>query len=77
MVAKRYIITIFTAFFHISSIAQNSFFDEIHLMDYQRNFQLTYDTSRKMVNSFMIRSTSTFQHIQDKVDKKSKILSNP
>ncbi len=72
MVAKRYIITIFTAFFHISSIAQNSFFDEIHLMDYQRNFQLTYDTSRKMVNSFMIRSTSTFQHIQDKVDKKSK-----
>jgi hypothetical protein len=72
MVVKRYIVIILTAFLHISSNAQNSFFDEIHLMDYQRNFQLKDDSNKIIENSFMIRSTSVFQHIQNKFSKKSK-----
>lgn len=56
----------------ISLHAQNSFFDEIHLMDFQRNAQLINDSNRKIEHSFMIRSTSQFQNLQSTQNKKSK-----
>jgi hypothetical protein len=72
MVVKRYIGILLIAFSHISLNAQNSFFDEIHLMDYQRSFQLKNDSTRIIDNSFMIRSTSAFQNIQNRFSSKSK-----
>lgn len=72
MVVKRYIAIILIAFLHISSNAQNSFFDEIHLMDYQRDLQLKNDSTKRIENSFMIRSTSAFQDIQKRFINKSK-----
>jgi hypothetical protein len=74
MVVKRFII-IFTIIFSYNSVsAQNSFFDEIHLMEYQRNLQLKNDSTKRIENSFMIRSTSTFQNIQNKFIKKPKSI---
>jgi hypothetical protein len=47
--------------------AQNSFFDDIHLMDYQRSKQLLNDSNGVVTNSFLIRSTSSFQFLQSKL----------
>jgi hypothetical protein len=72
MVVNKYILIVLIVFLNKSSIAQNSFFDEIHLMDYQRNLQLKNDSSKRIENSFMIRSTSAFQDIQNRFNSKSK-----
>lgn len=72
MVVKRVIIILYILFSYFRMSAQNSFFDEIHLMDYQRNLQIIYDSTKKIDNSFMIRSTSAFQNIQYRFNKKSK-----
>lgn len=51
------------------TFSQNSFFDEINLMDYQRILQLKDDSSNRFENSFMIRSTGIFQNIQNRFNK--------
>lgn len=72
MVVKKYIIFIFLIFCYSTSIAQNSFFDDIHLMDYQRTKQLLNDSNEIITNSFLIRSTSSFQYLQNKLSGTSK-----
>ncbi len=74
MVVKRYIVIILITFIHICSNAQNTFFDEIHLMYYQRNLQIKNDSNKRIENSFMIRSTSAFQNIQNRFNSKTKKL---
>ena len=67
MVAKKiFFILIFFFSLYVSK-AQNSFFDDIYLMDYQRNKQLLNDSNGAIVNSFLIRSTSSFQFLQAKL----------
>ncbi len=72
MVVKRCIVVGIIIFSYISSNAQNSFFDEIHMMDNQRNLQLKNDSTKRIENSFMIRSTGAFQHIQNGLNSKPK-----
>ena len=67
MVVKKCILFIFIFFCYFTSTAQNSFFDDIRLMDYQRNKQLLNDTNGVITNSFFIRSTSSYQFIQAKL----------
>jgi hypothetical protein len=67
MVIKKYIFFIFLSLCYFISSAQNSFFDDIHLMDYQRNKQLLNDSNGVISNSFFIRSTSSFQFLQSKL----------
>jgi len=67
MVAKKFISFTFIFFCYFTSNAQNSFFDEIHLMDYQRNKQLLNDSNAVITNSFLIRSTSSYQFLQAKL----------
>ena len=66
MVIKKSIFFIFLFCYFISN-AQNSFYDDIHLMDYQRTRQLLNDSNEAITNSFLIRSTSSFQFIQSKL----------
>jgi hypothetical protein len=72
MVIKKSFIFCATFFYCFNGIAQNSFFDEIHLMEYTRTKQLLDDSNRKIANSFLIRSTSSFQYIQSKLSGTSK-----
>ena len=72
MVEKKFIIFIFSFFCYFMGFAQNSFFDDIHLMDYQRTKQLLNDSNGDINNSFLIRSTSSFQFIQSKLKGTSK-----
>ena len=67
MVVKKSLFFIFLFLCYYTSFAQNSFFDEIHLMDYQRNKQLLNDSNGVITNSFFIRSTSSFQFLQSKL----------
>ena len=67
MVAKKVIFFTILFFCYFMSFAQNSFFDDIHLMDYQRNKQLLNDSNGVITNSFLIRSTSSFQFLQSKL----------
>jgi hypothetical protein len=67
MVIKKASIFIFILFCYFISNAQNSFFDDIHLMDYQRTKQLLNDSNGFITNSFLIRSTSSFQFLQSKL----------
>ena len=67
MVVKFFTIFIFLFFCYSTSIAQNSFFDDIHLMDYQRAKQLLSDSNGVITNSFLIRSTSSYQFLQSKL----------
>ena len=67
MVVKKYIFFIFLSLCYFISSAQNSFFDDIHLMDYQRTKQLLNDSNGIITNSFLIRSTSSFQFLQSKL----------
>jgi len=71
MVIKKTFIFIFI-FFYFKSIAQNSFFDEIRLMDYQRNIKLLNDSNDLIKNSFFIRSTSSFQYLQSNFTNRTK-----
>jgi hypothetical protein len=72
MVVKRILFLIICLISSKWVIGQNSFFDEIHLMDYQRNLQLNDDSSKRIDNSFMIKSTSTFHNIQNRFNQKPK-----
>ena len=67
MVVKKITINIFLFFCYSICIAQNSFFDDIHLMDYQRTKQLLSDSNGVITNSFLIRSTSSYQFLQSKL----------
>ena len=67
MVVKKLLYFIPLFFCYFISSAQNSFYDDIHLMDYQRTKQLLNDTSGVITNSFFIRSTSSFQFLQSKL----------
>ncbi len=67
MVVKKFILFTFLFFCYFISNAQNSFFDDIHIMDYQRTRQLLNDSNGVVTNSFMIRSTSSFQFLQSKL----------
>jgi hypothetical protein len=67
MVAKKTFYIFIFLFCLIHSKAQNIFFDDIHLMDYQRNKQLLNDSNAVISNSFLIRSTSSYQFLQAKL----------
>ena len=67
MVIKKLLFLLFLLFYYFNSIAQNSFYDDIHLMDYQRTRQLLYDSNEAINNSFLIRSNSSFQFLQSKL----------
>jgi len=67
MVVKKFIFFVFLFSCHYISNAQNSFYDDIHLMDYQRTKQLLNDSNGVINNSFLIRSTSSFQFLQSKL----------
>ena len=67
MVVKKLLFFTFTFFSYFISNAQNSFFDDIHLMDYQRTKQLLNDSNGVITNSFFIRSTSSFHFLQSKL----------
>ena len=67
MVVKKLIIFNVLLFCYFISYTQNSFYDDIHLMDYQRTRQLLNDSNGVITNSFLIRSTSSFQFLQSKL----------
>jgi hypothetical protein len=67
MVDKKFIFFVFFFFSYFISTAQNSFFDDIHLMDYQRTRQVLNDSNGGINNSFLIRSTSSYQFLQNKL----------
>ena len=72
MVIKKLITFTILFFSYFISIAQNSFYDEIHLMENQRTKQLLYDSNGIINNSFFIRSTSTYQFLQSKLNGTTK-----
>ena len=74
MVAKKTFFIFLFLFSLFVSKAQNSFFDDIHLMDYQRNKQLLNDSNAVITNSFLIRSTSSYQFLQAKLKGTTKDL---
>ena len=74
MVVKRILFLIICLISSKWGIGQNGFFDEIHLMDYQRNLQLKDDSSKRIENSFMIRSTTAFQNIQNSFNKNTESI---
>ena len=67
MVVKKSIFFIFLFSCYFTGFAQNSFYDDIHLMDYQRTRQLLNDSNGVVTNSFIIRSTSSYQFLQSKL----------
>ena len=72
MVGKKVIFIIIILLYYFTSYAQNSFYDDIRLMDYQRTRQLLYDSNAVITNSFLIRSTSSYQFLQSKLKGTSK-----
>ena len=50
MVVKKFILFTFLFFCYFNSSAQNSFYDDIHLMDYQRTSQLLNDSNGDIIN---------------------------
>ena len=72
MVVKKGMFISILFFCYLNSSAQNSFFDDIRIMDYQRNKQLLNDSNGVITNSFLIRSTSSFQFLQSKLKGTSK-----
>jgi hypothetical protein len=72
MVIKKVLIYIYLFFYYTTCSAQNIFFDDIHLMDYQRTNQLLNDSNGVVTNSFLIRSTSSFQFLQSKLSGTTK-----
>lgn len=65
MVIKKQLIIFLLLTIVFNASAQNILLDEISLMDQQRTLQLLKDSSQVSFNSFMIRSTSKFQYLQD------------
>jgi hypothetical protein len=74
MVAKKFKLVIFLFFCYFTAFAQNSFYDDIRLMDYQRTKQLLNDSNGVINNSFLIRSTSSYQFLQSKLKGTTKDL---
>ena len=72
MVVKKLSFFILTFFCYTNSIAQNSFYDDIRLMDYQRTRQLLNDSNGVITNSFLIRSTSSLKFLQSKLNGTTK-----
>ena len=67
MVVKKLLFFTILFFYYFVSNAQNSLYDDIHLMDYQRTRQLLNDSNGVITNSFLIRSTSSYQFLQSKL----------
>jgi hypothetical protein len=67
MVVKKFLFCSILFFFYFECTAQNSFYDDIHLMDYLRAKQLLNDSNSVIINSLLIRSTSSFQFLQSKL----------
>ncbi len=63
MVVKRITILLLLLFCDIILYAQNSYYDEMNLINHQRNVQLV-DSSKNIESSLLIRSTQQFQFIQ-------------
>ena len=74
MVVHKILIVIILNLSFIIGRTQNSFYDDIQLMDYQRTKQLLNDSNRLINNSFLIRSTSSFQYTQSKLRGTSKYI---
>ena len=72
MVVRRIFIILNLIFMYQFVSSQNTFLDEVQLMDYQRNLQIKEDSSTKINQSFLIRSTSIFQNIQNQFSRKPK-----
>ena len=72
MVIKKVLLFIPLFFCNFIGFSQNSFYDDIYLMNYQRTKQLLYDSNQVIANSFLIRSTSSFQFLQSKLKGTSK-----
>ena len=72
MVVKKVLYLFSFIFCYHNCIAQNTFFNEIHLMDYQRTKQLLNDSNEVVTNSLLIRSTSSYQFLQSKLKGISK-----
>ncbi len=70
MVNRFFLIIILT--FSTRLYSQNIYFDDINLMNKLRDIQLKNDTSKPIDQSFLIRSTSTFQQIQNNLINKPK-----
>ena len=67
MVIRKLLIFSIFIFSYELNYAQNSFYDDIHLMDYQRTKQILNDSNEIIKNSFLIRSTTSFQWLQNKL----------
>jgi hypothetical protein len=78
MVMKNFsILFLFLLLMTIKINAQNSFIDEINLINHQRNIQLS-DSNKNIESSFLIRSTQQFQSIQSGLylAKRKKVIQN-
>jgi len=77
MVVYRIAILFSLIFCVTDLLAQNIYFDEINLMNHQRNIQLI-DSNKKIETSFLIRSSQQFQSIQASQypEKRKKIVQN-
>ena len=60
-----------------AGLAQNSFLDEVQLMDYQRNIQII-DTTKNIQNSFLVRSSQLFQSTHSSLypNRRKKLIQN-
>jgi len=78
MVKNRFAILLLLMISFVLEIkAQNSFLDEMNLMNHQRNIQLV-DSNKNIESSFLIRSTQQFQSIQSSQysRKRKKLIQN-
>jgi hypothetical protein len=78
MVINKHSILLLILFTIVNIVdAQNSYLDEINLMNHQRNIQLV-DTNKNIESSLLIRSTKQFQSIQPRqyLKKSNKIIQN-
>jgi hypothetical protein len=67
MVVKKVLLFIPLFLCYFIGFTQNSFYDDVYLMNYQRTKQLLNDSNGVITNSFFIRSTSSFQFLQSKL----------
>jgi hypothetical protein len=73
MVINRYtILFLIVLLFFKRTNAQNTFFDQINLMNHQRNNQLI-DSNKQIESSFLIRSTQQFQSNQSSLYSRKRI----
>ncbi len=74
---KFYLLVLILYSFNNNTYSQNSFLDEMNLINQQRNIQLV-DSSKNIESSFLIRSTQQFQSIQSSLysRKRKKFIQN-